>query len=318
MNTAMNTMTLVVAGIDDSVPGIRSLRLTDPGGVSLPSFVPGSHLVLECGDVSNAYSLTGPDLLPAVYEVSVLKVAEADGGRGGSAWIHGLAVGDEVTALPPRSAFAPVQRATKHLLVAGGIGITPMVSHLRAAAAWGRDAELFYCHRDGLGAHLDTVRELSGRPARLFTDRTSFLHELREALVTQPMGTHLFVCGPSGFMDAVSEAAAELGWPSSRVHGERFGVDVLDPGEPFDVTLTKSGTTITVDAGTSLLEALESSGVAVPNMCRQGVCGECRIPVSAGTPLHRDLFLADDEKSAGDSLMCCVSRAATEKLEVPL
>ncbi|WP_141013250.1 PDR/VanB family oxidoreductase [Nocardioides sambongensis] len=313
------TLKLVVTAVEDAARDIRTVTLATPDGGELPSFVPGSHLVVECEGPANAYSLVSDGVLPEHYRISVLRVPD---GAGGSRWIHDLGVGDTVSALPPRSAFAPVATATKHLLIAGGIGVTPMLSHLHAARRWGRRVQLLYAFRDGYGAHVADVEELvaalPGGCVELLSDRAALLGRLGEVLGTQPLGTHLYVCGPGAMIDAVLAAAQAGGWPASRLHAERFGVDALDPGEPFSVTLTGSGSTVDVPSGVSLLDALDGAGVAVPRLCRQGVCGECRIPVTAGTPLHRDLFLTDEERRAGDAVMACVSRSLGPTLEVPL
>jgi len=310
----MTALDLVVTAVDDSLPDVRSVTLARPDGTTLPSFTPGSHIVVQCGDVANAYSLTGDSVQPTQYEISVL---EHPDGAGGSRWIHALEVGDSVSVLPPRSAFAPVLRARKHLLIAAGIGVTPMISHLRSARQWGRDVELLYVHKPGRGAHLDDIAALTDA-ARIYTRRADFLAVLADVLSTQPFGTHLYVCGPAAFIDDVVAAAVEHGWPQSRIHFERFGVGALDPGEPFIVKLANSGTTITVDSGVSLLEALKANGLDVPNMCRQGVCGECRLTVSGGEIEHRDTYLTDADKAAGDAIMACVSRAASSELELKL
>lgn len=320
MNADMSTLKLVVTGIDDSVPDIRTLTLTHPDSTPLPSFTPGSHIVVECGGANrrtNSYSLTGEGVAPLAYVISVLRCPEEAGGAGGSLWIHDeLAVGDTLVTHLPRSAFAPVLRARRHLLVAAGIGITPMVSHLRSAALWGREAQLLYIHREGRGAYVDQIAELTDQ-ASIHTRRAEFTTELLAALADQPFGTHLYVCGPSSFIDLVTESATEMGWPPSRIHVEHFGA-ALDPGEPFEVRIASTGDEFTVESGVSLLEALESRGFDIPNLCRRGVCGECRLPVSAGAPIHRDFFLSDTEKEAGDSLMPCVSRADTRTLELNL
>jgi len=310
------TLALTVTEVAEPAPGIRSLTLASSDGGELPGFVPGSHLVVEAGGRTNAYSLTSDGVAPTAYSVSVLRVPDS---AGGSRWLHDeLRPGDTVTAHLPRSAFAPVSRARRHLLVAGGIGVTPVVSHLRAARAWGREVQVLYVFREGYGAHVDDVVALTDGSAELLHDRQSFLARLERVLVEQPLGTHLYVCGPGPMIDAVLDMAAALGWPCSRVHHERFGADVLDPGDPFTVELTATGATVEVPSGTSLLEALEGAGLDVPNMCRRGVCGECRVPVTAGKPLHRDLFLSDDEKAAAACVMACVSRADGPTLEVPL
>lgn len=312
----MSRLSLVVAGIDDTVPDVRRLVLAPADGGELPSYTPGSHLVLDVPSgpgreraLANAYSLVGESLHPSSYEIAVLRCDPRAGAAGGSAWVHALRTGDPVTATTPRSSFAPVQPATRHLLVAAGIGITPLVSHLRFHARWGREAELLYLHREGRGAFITEIDDLTDGSASCFHDRVSLLARLRERLLDQPIGTHLYTCGPTGFMDLVVAEAQAAGWPSSRVHLEHFGLDDLDPGEPFDVTVGEQR--FEIASGVSLLEAMEKQGYAVPNLCRQGVCGECRLELGPATTgvWHRDLYLSDDDKAAGDCAMACVSRA---------
>lgn len=319
-NWAGGTATLVVRAIIDRTADVRSFTFAAPDGSPLPAFVPGSHLVVRAGSRINAYSLTSDGTAPTEYGISVLRVA---GGNGGSRWLHDeLAVGDTVEVMLPRSAFAPIAAARKHLLVAGGIGITPMISHLRAARRWGRTAQVLYVHRDAGAAHLDDLAQLAdGSPidVETFTSRDTFGNRLVSALRGQPIGTHLYVCGPSAMIDGVVDAARAAGWPRSRIHHELFGTAALDAGAQFRVRLGSDGRTLDVPSGVSMLEALEGDGIEVPNLCRQGVCGECRIPVTGGTPLHRDHYLSDEEKRAGDVIMPCVSRAeAGCTLEVPL
>jgi len=312
----MRRLSLVVAGIDDTVPAVRRLVLAPADGGELPSYTPGSHLVLDVPSgagreraLANAYSLVGESLHPSTYEVAVLLRDAAEGAAGGSARVHGLRIGDPVTTMPPRSSFAPVQPATRHLLVAAGIGITPLVSHLRFHARWGREAELLYLHREGRGALVAEVDELAPGATEHFHNRVSVLARLRDRLLEQPIGAHLYTCGPTGFMDLVVAEARAAGWPASRIHLEHFGLDDLDPGEPFDVTVGEQR--FEVASGVSLLEAMEKQGYAVPNLCRQGVCGECRLdlgPTTTGV-WHRDLYLTDDDKAAGGCAMACVSRA---------
>jgi ferredoxin-NADP reductase len=306
---------LTVAGVEEAAPGIRTVTLRRPGGGLLPAYPPGSHLVLSCGDRRNAYSLTGDGMAAPEYRISVLLCPDGDGG---SAFVHALQVGDAVVAAGPRSAFAPVSTARHHLLVAGGIGVTPMLSHARAAARWGRSFELFYGHRPGAGAHRAELADVCGPRLRAFEQAAGLLDALGAALADQPMGTHVYVCGPAPLMAFVEETAAGLGWPGDRVHAERFSAADLDPGEPFVARLARSGGRVPVPAGVSLLAALEAAGVAVPSMCRQGVCGECRVTVTAGRPLHRDLYLSEPEHASGDAVMCCVSRSLDDELELDL
>ncbi|NEK57891.1 oxidoreductase [Geodermatophilus sabuli] len=305
---------LEVAAVAHAADGVRALTLRHPDGAPLPGYAPGSHVVLTCGDRRNAYSLTGEGAPGEAYRISVLLRPD---GRGGSAFVHGLAVGDRLAVSWPRSAFAPVATARHHVLVAGGIGITPMLSHARAAVRWGRSFELVYGHRPGAGAHREEVAAVCGERLTVHESTPGMLDAVAAVLADRPIGTHVYVCGPAPLIDFVERTAEELGWPAERVHAERFSAD-LDPGEPFTAHLSRSGVRVPVPPGVSLLAALEGAGVAVPSTCRQGVCGECRVAVVSGRPLHRDLYLSEAERSAGDAVMCCVSRSLDDHLGLDL
>jgi ferredoxin-NADP reductase len=312
------TLKLVVRRSTEIAEGIREIVMSRPDDGPLPAHPPGSHVVVDCGAQRNAYSLTNCGIDPYEYTVAVLRRPTADGGRGGSEQMHRFQPGERAAVSTPRSAFAPVSTARRHLLIAGGIGITPMLSHARNAMRWGGDVRLLYVHRPGAGAYAGELAGLLGERMQRTTSKGEFGVLLQQALVSQPMGSHLYVCGPATLMDRVVEEAATAGWPPQRVHLERFTPAELDAGQPFTARLGRSGRQVAVPAGTSLLDALEKAGVQVPNMCRQGVCGECRVPVLAGRPMHRDEYLSEDERAAGDSVMCCVSRSETETLEVDL
>ncbi|KUM32462.1 PDR/VanB family oxidoreductase [Arthrobacter sp. EpRS71] len=307
---------LEVTNVKPQTDSIVSITLTDPSGKNLPSYVPGSHLVVQYGEEGvNAYSLTGSGNAPSEYTISVLRVEE---GTGGSMAMHRLMVGDRVFVSRPRSAFAPASTATHHLLVAAGIGITPILSHARAAADRGTTSSLIYVYRPGAGAHVEEARQLLGPALTECRNRETFQQVLNEQLTTQGVGTHLYVCGPIAFMDSVLDLARDLGWGSARLHSEAFGAAELDDGEPFMVNLVRSGLRLEVPAGTSLLDTLEKAGKSIPNMCRKGICGECILPVLKGTPQHRDLYLTDQEKAENTTMMCCVSRSEDPELELDL
>jgi ferredoxin-NADP reductase len=306
---------LEVTDVSPQTESIISITLADPSGAPLPSYVPGSHLVVQYGSGVNAYSLTGSGNGPTEYTISVLRVED---GAGGSVAMHRLGVGDRVYVSRPRSAFAPASTATHHLLIAAGIGITPVLSHARSAADRGTTSSLIYVYRPGAGAHVEEARDLLGPALTECSDRNSFQKVLAEQLMTQSLGTHLYVCGPAAFMDAVLDQARELGWPPARLHSEAFGAAELEDGEPFTVNLVRSGLKLEVPAGVSLLETLEKAGKTIPNMCRKGICGECVLPVLRGTPQHRDLYLTEQEKSENTTMMCCVSRSEDPELELDL
>lgn len=296
----MSTLELVVRRSVEIADGIREMAFADPDGRPLPAHPAGSHLIVG----RNAYSLTNAGLTPVEYTIAVLNKGH------GSARMHAYRAGDRVTSTRPRSTFAPVSTARRHLLVAGGIGITPLLAHARVARRWGHDVRLHYVHRPGRGAYADELAELLGDRLARTTDAGEFRASL--ALDDQPLGTHLYVCGPESLTAGVLADAAAAGWPAQRLHTERFVPVVAPPGRPFVARLARRGLDVSVPAGTSLLEALLAEGVAVPNLCRQGVCGECEVPVLAGRPEHRGDFQPDD------GLLCCVSRSESATLVLDL
>lgn len=307
---------LLVAETVDVTPSIRHVVLVDAAGGPLAGYEPGSHLIVSAGPYRNAYSLVGDGVNPYEYAVSVLR----RGAGGGSDWIHQhLTVGQHILVEGPRSHFAPAHAQRHALLVAGGIGITPILSHARAARRWGRTAEVVYAYRPGSGAHLDELRELVDAGAiSLFeaTDSGQMTSLLQQRLADQPLGTHAYACGPTGLLDSYLELGRQAGWPDVRLHLEHFEAPAPPPGADFTALLTSTGEILDVASGVSLLDRLLASGVSVPFLCRQGVCGECSIPVRAGKIEHRDHVLTPAEREAANRMICCVSRG--ENIEVDL
>jgi len=287
---------------------ITHFELADPDGQVLRAYQPGSHLIVTAGEKRNAYSLVADGVNPRSYGISVLR--RGDGG--GSDWLHDrVRPGATIEVEGPRSMFAPVLGQRHALLVAGGIGVTPVLSHARAIARSGGTADVVYSYRPGHAAHLDDLRALADRPGITLSEPTTVeetIALLAARFAAQPLGTHAYACGPITMLETYERLAAEAGWPRARVHLERFAAPEQDPGAPFTATVASTGAVIDVPAGVSLLQRLLEHGLAVPNLCRQGVCGECRVPVRGGALEHRDFVLSDDEKAAGDSMLCCVSR----------
>jgi ferredoxin-NADP reductase len=308
-------LALVVAEVAPLAGDIRQVTLAARDGGRLPSYPPGSHLGLRWrADRVNSYSLTGDGQAPAAYTLSVLRVPDSSGG---SAWVHALRPGDPVDAVAPRSAFPVAARARRHLLVAGGIGITPLLAHARWHARWGAEFTLYYAFTPGRGAHLEELREVCGDRLRARAGRDALWADLRPALARQPLGTQLYVCGPPPMIDAVTAEARRLHWAESRIRCEAFAAPVGGPRAPFLAVLA-DGRHVLVSAQETLLEALERAGVPVPSLCRGGVCGECRTPVTSGPVDHRDLVLSAAEKDSGGWILPCVSRAAGDELELSL
>ena len=299
------TLSLRIAQTIDVTEGIRAFMLRPADGGTLPSYAPGSHLVVECGGHQNAYSLTGDGDAPEQFTIAVLR---CPGGKGGSEWMHTLRAGQVLRCEMPRSAFPPVVTARHHLLIAGGIGITPFLSHLRAARRWGRSVTLLYAVGGPVpfGAIL---ADLAGADMQILQDRGAMQRAMALALRTQRLGTHLYVCGPNGLIQAALDLAKASGWPEERCHAEFFAGAAVGEGARFTVHLRQSGQTIDVPPGVSLLDALTTAGHPMPAMCRQGVCGECRMDGVQGTLLHRDFVLSAAERTGQTCLMPCVSRA---------
>lgn len=300
---------LRVTEVRSLCPEIRQITLEPLEGTALMGFQPGSHLILHAGEHRNAYSLTGDGIMPSRYTVSVLKRNDDDG----SAWLHQhLAPGSEITAEGPVSMFAPVHNQQHALLVAGGIGITPVLSHVSALASLQKSAEVIYAYKPHRGAHVEDLRAICDSAGFRLTEVSSAgecQEVLRRRMADQPVGSHAYACGPVNMLESFLAIGAQLGWPEYRLHLERFEAPELDPGEEFSLRVSGNPEKMTVPAGVSILETLESAGYTVPNMCRQGVCGQCQISVRSADSLeHRDFVLTEEEKAAGHSLMACVSR----------
>lgn len=297
--------------------GVVELVLESPGGGRLPDWAPGAHvdLILPTGDVRQ-YSLCGDRWDPRSYRVAVLR--EPDG-RGGSSHVHDvLQQGDLVGLGGPRNSFhlVPSQR---YLFVAGGIGITPLMSMIDGADRVGADWQLVYGGRTRPSmAFLDDLAPHGDRVQIVPEDSHGRL-PLAEVLGGVDEHTVAYVCGPSGLLDAVD--AATTSWPAGRVRTERFtprsvGAPVLD--RPFTVELARTGTSVQVDPTTTVLDAVRRVGAVALTSCRQGTCGTCETAVLAGTPDHRDSILDDDQRAEGDRMFICVSRSCTDRLVLDL
>ncbi|MFD4356234.1 PDR/VanB family oxidoreductase [Nocardia sp. NPDC058518] len=281
-----------------------------------PSYTAGSHIDVQLGSgVVRQYSLCGTPG-PGRYRLAVLNVANS---RGGSRAMHALAVGDRVRISAPRNHF-PLAAARRHVLVAGGIGITPLLAMLTELDRAGADYVLHYSARSrSRAAFLD---ELTAHPrvSFHFDDEHTGLDVARDLGDPQPE-TAVYVCGPDGFMDYVLGKAEALAWPRRALHTERFGTDLTAPTGPapagFVVRVASTGTEYRVAEDQSVLDVLLDNGVDAPFSCQQGICGECVVRVLAGDPDHRDDVLTDGERADG-MFTTCSSRSHSPVLEVDL
>ena len=290
---------------------ITRFRFVARDGSELPAFSGGAHTVVEMDDHGtrrmNPYSLMSDPEDRLGYEISVRR---DDAGRGGSLFMHQhVKPGMEMVISYPVNLFALDNRAKKHLMIAGGIGITPFLAQIAQLSHFGGKFELHYSARSkALGAYMDRLTAAHPDRVHCYFDDQGQQIDLASILSMQPIGTHLYVCGPKGMINWVLSTAEGMGWPKLALHSEEF----IAPGTgaPFQVELAASGKTITVGPTQSLLEAMEAAGVDAPYLCRGGACGQCETNVIKcdGTILHRDHWLTPEEQAANTKIMPCVSR----------
>ncbi|WAJ38811.1 PDR/VanB family oxidoreductase [Pseudomonas sp. GOM7] len=295
-----------VTEVRQLTPVVREFSFRAVDG-TLPGFSCGSHVqvILPTGGrtLRNAYSLLGDPRDSGVYRIAV-RLQEAS--RGGSRYLHEqVRVGDRLQIGAPSNLFALHSQARHHILVAGGIGITPFMAYLAELEAQGASFELHYAYRSGLtDAYASELRERLGERFHGYDAATGERLDCTSLFAGKPLGSHLYVCGPQRLLDELKVLAAAHGWSAGRLHWEAFAAP--EPGQPFTVELARSGQRLQVPGDHSLLEALEAAGVEVPNLCRGGVCGQCTTRYLSGEVEHRDHYL--DEQQRGAALMPCVSR----------
>ncbi|SEK28430.1 Ferredoxin-NADP reductase [Roseovarius azorensis] len=280
------------------------------GGL-LPTFSGGAHTVVEMkdGDITrlNPYSLMSDPMDQTAYTISVRR---DDAGRGGSLFMHQqVKKGDRMVISYPVNLFSLDLRARKHLMLAGGIGITPFLAQIKQLSRSNGHFELHYaCRTAALGSYVDELTSGHPNAVHIYYDDRQQVIDLERLLDGQPLGTHVYVCGPKGMIEWVRKTAADMGWPREAVHYEEF----LAPqsGKPFEVYLKRSGKRIKVGEHESLLEAIERAGVDAPYLCRGGACGQCETDVLEhdGEFVHRDHWLEDADRASGCKIMPCVSR----------
>lgn len=288
-------------------------------GERFPTFSAGAHTVVEMKGEDrtrlNPYSLMSDPENTDTYAISVRR---DDEGRGGSLHMHkNVSVGDEMSITYPVNLFSLDLRAGKHLFLAGGIGITPFMAMINQLSRSNGNWELHYGVRTAaLGSYAEDLQAANPGRVNVYQEDKGQMIALENLLSGQPLGTHIYVCGPKGMIDWVRDTAAKAGWPDENVHHEEFAAP--KPGAPFEVRLCKSDRTITVGEQESLLEALEREGVDAPFLCRGGACGQCETDVVSydGDFLHRDHWLDDDQRASGQKIMPCVSRFVGAKLEL--
>jgi len=302
---------------------ICTFELVDAAGAALPAFSAGSHVDVQLpSGLTRQYSLCNDPAESHRYLIGVLRDPAS---RGGSAAMHDqVGEGTLLQISPPRNHFALAHAARRHLLLAGGIGVTPILCMAERLARLGADFALHYATRSReRTAFLGRIQAsaFASRVAFHFDDGAPAQRLDLPALLAAPLdGTHLYVCGPKGLMDAALGTARANGWPEAQIHYEFFGAEVQASADDasFEVQLASSGRVVVVARGKTVLAALADAGVVVPSSCEQGVCGTCLTRVIEGTPDHRDQFLLPEEQAANDQFLPCCSRARSPRLVLDL
>ncbi|MDQ7743632.1 PDR/VanB family oxidoreductase [Hydrogenophaga pseudoflava] len=312
-----------VAARQDEALDICSLDLVTIDGSALPVFSAGAHIDLHLpGGLVRQYSLCNAPGETQRYRIAVLRDAAS---RGGSATVHDqLQVGTVLDIGAPRNLFELHPSAPHHLLLAGGIGITPLLAMAEQLAAQGAAFTLHHATRSR--ERTAFVAQLASAP---YADRVHHHFDdgpamqkmdLAATLRSAPPGSHLYVCGPTGFMEAVLAEGRAQGWDEARLHREYFAAAPTgtagDGG--FELELASSGRVIPVAADQTALAALLAAGLDIPMSCEQGVCGTCLTGVKSGVPDHRDQYLTPEERAANNQFLPCCSRASSARLVLDL
>ncbi|WP_288392241.1 PDR/VanB family oxidoreductase [uncultured Herbaspirillum sp.] len=318
----MTTLQVKVAARREEAQDIVALELVAVDGQPLPSFTAGAHIDVHLpGGLVRQYSLCNAPHEQHRYQIGVLRDANS---RGGSVAVHeALQVGERITISAPRNQFA-LHSARHSLLLAGGIGITPILCMAEALAAQGASFEMHYCARSpARQAFRERIAAcgFADRVVHHYDDGAAAQKlDLAALLASVDPATHLYVCGPTGFIAHVVDTARARGWPDSQVHYEYFGAAPVnaDGNGAFEVKLASSGQIYTIPPERTVIQVLVEHGVDVPVSCEQGICGTCLTRVLEGEPDHRDQYLTDEERAANDQFTPCCSRARSPMLVLDL
>ncbi|MEE9333340.1 MAG: PDR/VanB family oxidoreductase [Granulosicoccaceae bacterium] len=292
---------------------IRVMSFRSESGDALPCYTAGAHIEFDLGKVGKrSYSLIDWPVPADLYTVAVQKELEGDGG---SKSMHAIEIGQVIEIKPPQNNFELRAGDQSVLLLAGGIGITPMISLATKLQQQSRTFQLHYTARDASRMGFANVLEsFFGDAVSLNLDDVNPIN-LSHLMRSQAPNTSVYLCGPRAMIDAARAAALESGLPEDSIHIELFtAVDVQEGDTAFEVEISSTGQVVNVAADQSIIEALEAAGVDVMYDCQRGDCGICQTNVINGTPDHRDVVLTEAERASGKVMQICVSRAKTARL----
>lgn len=321
--SSSSTLSVRVARKALEAADICTFELVAVNGGPLPAFSAGSHVDVQLpGGLTRQYSLCNDPQETHRYLIGVLRDPAS---RGGSQALHEqVSEGQVLQISAPKNHFGLAHDAKRSLLLAGGIGVTPILCMAERLANSGAAFEMHYCTRSaGRTAFCERIAT-SGFANKVqfhFDDGDAAQKLDLAALLAKPQsGVHLYVCGPKGFMDAVLNTARGQGWPESQLHYEFFGAELAKSGSDasFEIKLVSSGRIIRVPKDQTVTQALSAAGVEVQTACEQGVCGTCLTRVLEGVPDHKDMYLTPQEQAANDQFTPCCSRAKTTRLVLDL
>ena len=320
MNTAVQSLTVLVADVRAEAKDVITLELRAIGGGELPSFTPGAHLDLHLPNgLMRNYSLTNDWRERNRYVIGVGRAADS---RGGSSYVHNsIREGAQLKISPPRNYFPLNENSASFLFIAGGIGITQIMSMVRWCEANDKPWRLIYAarSRQRTAFYEDLCALAADRIHFHFDDESGQVLDVAQAISSWSEGESIYCCGPAPLMEAVKALTEHL--PSDSVRFEWFTVPESDePQESnsFTVRLERSDVEFEVPENKSILEVLEEHGFEIPFSCREGLCGTCVTNVCAGEPDHRDYVLSDEERESGKMMTVCCSRSKSSILTLDL
>ncbi|MFK7853394.1 MAG: 2Fe-2S iron-sulfur cluster-binding protein [Granulosicoccus sp.] len=310
------SLTLKVENIRQCTSKIRLIELVGEQGEALPDYTAGAHIKVDVGDKGQrAYSLiqwSGALSSPSRY---IIAVQREDAGEGGSAFMHTLTIGQTLTASKPDNDFELCEHKDPVVLIAGGIGITPIITMAATLLDQGR---IFHCHYTGRTrssmALLTELEQHIGSCLSIYTDDEAPL-DINTLIDNCDASSHLFICGPKGMIDAVRSKAVAANFMPEQIHIELFNSPEAENSDRnFEVEVSSTGQVYVIPVGQSIIDVLNAEGIDLVFDCQRGDCGICQVDVLSGIPDHRDVVLSDEERSSGNVMQICVSRAKSDRL----
>ncbi|ENV33859.1 PDR/VanB family oxidoreductase [Acinetobacter gerneri] len=314
-------MDVIIRNITQHCDNISAYELVHQDGLELAKFSAGAHIDVKLANgLIRQYSIANCSSEQNRYVIGVLK---DENSRGGSHYIHeNFKIGDHIEISEPRNLFPIHPETQKAILFAGGIGITPIYAMAQELLAQDIEFELHYFARsqNALAFKNDLDAKFKNQLHFHLDEQTESKADMQDILKNPHNNTHLYVCGPNGFMNYVIQSAVESQWHSTQIHQEHFVAEQIDSSEDkaFSIEIKSTGQKIQVEANQTALSALETNGISIPVSCEQGICGTCLTSVLSGEPDHRDLFLTEEEQAENKLFAPCCSRSKSEILVLDL